>query len=324
MHLHPVPVTILGGSDLRPGELPRSGQRQHPLAAYKGAEVSALGRPLVAHLVERLRAVEGFGPVVVAGPAATYAPLGLEAEIVDTDGSVGTNLRAAIERHVARPDAGALALLACDVLPETGDLRALRELYEDDAASALWYPLVRVPEDESRLGAFGWKPRYTLRRAGAATAEEVLPGHLAIVQPRAVRLPLVYRLLDVAYATRNRPLATRRRAMLRATLFALLARDLLGALRLRPPTLTATVLSSGLQFARELRAGTLAAREVERLIDGIFLRRSWRRELPACGARFPVVDVLTLAEDVDTLEEALELQRLRAESLRGTAPRRRP
>lgn len=301
----PVPITILGGSDLRPAELPAGAG--HALAAYKGAELRTAGKPLVAHLVERLADAGGYGPVSVAGPAGAYAPLGLDARIIDTDGSIATNVRAAIEHHLARGapgPAGPMGLLACDVLPEVEELRSLRTAYEADASCAFWFPFVRIPPDESGLGAFGWKPTYHLRQGPGGERVHILPGHLAIFDPRALRLALVYRLLDAGYRTRNRPLALRRRAMLRSVVAGLILQDLQAPFRQRLPTLTVAVLSSGLRIARHLRRGELGVSELESLVGRMLLRRHGPARAGDRAIRFPIVDVLSLAEDVDTEEEA--------------------
>jgi hypothetical protein len=291
-----VPVTILGGSDGRPGQLPAE-SGLHPLAMYKGLGIRVGGRPLVAHLVERLRAA-GFGPLAIAGPARAYGALELDAELIDTDGSVADNLRAAVLHHGARPEP--LGVLACDVLPSVAELRELRALYEREAPVALWLPFVRVPSDASALGAFAWKPKYHIAPAPGAPPERILPGHLALLHPSALRLPLLYRLLSAAYATRNRSVDVRRRAMLRETLLALLGADLRDVARLRAPTLTATVLASGLRLARLLRRRSLERGELERLIGRIFERR----DAAVRGIRFPFCEIVSLAEDIDTEEEA--------------------
>ena len=305
MDPQPVPITILGGSDLRAAELPAGAG--HALAAYKGAELRAAGQPLVAHLVERINATGGFGPVSVAGPARAYASLGLDAQIIDTDGSVATNVRAAIEHHLASGATGPMGLMACDVLLEVEELRSLRSTLEIDSGCAFWFPFVRIPEDESRLGAFAWKPRYHLRQGPQGETVRILPGHLAVFQPRALRLALVYRLLDAGYRTRNRPLAARRRAMLRAVLAGLILQDLQAPFLRRMPTLTVSVLSSGLRIARDLRRGELGLGELESLVGRMLMRRHGPRHTGERPIRFPIVDVLSLAEDVDTEEEAREI-----------------
>lgn len=301
-----VPVTILGGSDRKAGALPESGARLHPLTAYKGAAIEIGGRPLIAVLVERLRAAEGFGPIAIAGPARIYAPLGLDVEIVDTDGSVAANLEAAIE-HRRKTHEGAQAVIACDIVPTAEELTQLRALYGEAGPCALWFPFVRVPEDPAALGAFAWKPVYRLVDSEGKETVRILPGHLGIFEPRMLRLPLLYRLLGLAYRTRNRSVGYRRSVMLRAVLLSLLGQDLWLLARLRAPVMTWTVVSSGLRLARELRAGRLRISELEELVGRIFLRR----HVPHAGElriRYPVVDVVSLAEDIDTEEEAREVE----------------
>jgi MobA-like NTP transferase domain len=295
--LQPVPVTILGGSDRKPGVLPESGGALHPLATYKGVGIRVGGRPLVAWLVERLLASRGFGPVTIAGPARVYEPLGLPARVIDTDASVAQNLRAAIEARTTGP----LAVVSCDVLPSVAELAELRARYAEAGPCALWFPLVRVPKDPGELGAFAWKPAYTVVLESGERVP-VLPGHLGILDPAQLRLPLLYRLLDSAYRTRNHSVVYRRGVMLRTVLFSLLAQDLMLLARLRAPSRTATILGSGLRLARELRAGRLRLAELEQLVGRIFLHQH------ASGIRYPILEMVSLAEDIDTEEEARAVQ----------------
>jgi len=294
-------VTILGGSDRKASTLPESGGGLHPLATYKGVAIRVDGRPLIELLVERLRSVPGFGPIAIAGPARVHGPLALPVKIVDTDGSVATNLHAAFEAHVA-DGGGPLAVLACDVLPTSAELSELRLRYEEASPCALWFPFVRVPSDPTRLGAFAWKPAYRVVLASGETVP-ILPGHLCILDPATLRLPLLYRLLDTAYRTRNHSVAYRRAVMLRTVLASLLLQDLKRLATLHAPTRTATILASGLHLARELRAGQLRLAELERLIGRIFLRQQLAGLPPERGIRYPIVDLISLAEDVDTEEE---------------------
>jgi len=286
-------VTFLGRSDRKPGVLPERGGALHPLATYKGVAIRLGGRPLVGWLVERLLASTGFGPVTIAGPARVYEPLGLPARVLDTDASVARNLRAAIEAQASGP----LAVLSCDVLPSVAELSELRARYEEARPCALWFPLVRVPKDPSELGAFAWKPEYTVVLESGESVP-ILPGHLGILDPAQLRLPLLYRLLDAAYRTRNHSVVYRRGVLLRTVLFSLLAQDLKRLARLRAPSRTATILGSGLRLARELRAGRLRRTELEQLIGRIFLHEH------ASGVHYPILDMISLAEDIDTEEEA--------------------
>lgn len=310
-----IPVTILGGSDGKPGMLPESGAGLHPLATYKGVAIRVGGRPLVAWLVERLAQAEGFGPVAVAGPARVYGPLGLGVELVDTDGSVGENLRAAIEAH-RRARGGPLGIMACDVLPSRVELERLRREYEEARPCALCLPFVRVPSDPRELGAFSWKPVYRVVPEGASEAVRILPGHLGICEPEALRLPLLYRLLGAAYRTRNHSVAYRRAVMLRMVLLSLLLLDARLLVSLRAPTRTVTVVGSGLRLARELRRGEIRQADLEQLVGRILLRAA----VPHEGSlRLPITDCLGLAEDADTEEEALQIVREAEARHRGEA-----
>lgn len=306
--MRPIPAVILGGSDRRPAALPASGRALHPLASYKGVDIQVGGRPLIAILIERLSQAGGFSPLVIAGPARVYAPLGLPARIADCDRSVGDNLRAGL-RSLATEYSGPLAVMACDVLPSAAELSELRARHEAEAPCALWLPFVRVPSDRSRLGAFAWKPIYRVALPDGAEAQ-ILPGHFGVLDPAALRLPLLFRLFDAAYRTRNRSIAYRRSVMLRMVLFSLLFQDLKRLATLRAPTLTATILRSGLRLASELRARRLSLAELERLIGRIFLRREFVRLPSERGIRLPILDTLSLAEDADTEEEARAIQGL--------------
>lgn len=304
----PIPVVILGGSDLKPSKLPPSGEDHHPLAAYKGAAVRIDGRPIVQLLIERLRATGAFGPIWIVGPERIYGPLGVADEVIDSDADLGTNLKVAMDAFLARFRSGPLALLACDVLPDAEEWgRVLTQYREDADRSALWFPLARVPDDLEQLRAFAWKPEYRIVPEAGDEPVWILPSHLVIADPRALRLGLIYRVLQMAYRTRNRPIEKRRGPIARAVLLDLLWHDVLHLFSFRAPTLTWTVLSRGFRLARMLRAGTLTLAELERLTADVGLRSHFRRDSPGLGVRMPLVDALGLAEDVDTVEEAEDL-----------------
>jgi len=314
-----IPVTILSGSDRKAGQLPESGAGLHALAAYKGVAVTMEGRPLIEILVTRLNATEGFGPVTIAGPERVYGPLGLPADIVDTDGSVAANLRAAIDRHLAVHGEKPMGLLACDVVPTVEDLTELRNDYERDRPCAGWFPLVRKPVDEETLGIFAWKPSYSMQVDEGEEPIRILPGHLGIIQPSAFRLPLIYHLLDVSYKTRNSPVATRRWVMLRHILSGLIWQDIKLLTVGRFPTLTATIVTNGLRLATRLRAGRLEVHELERLIGEMLLRHDYQIEHQREGIRHPIIDLLSMAQDVDTEEEAREIASRRRSKRRTKA-----
>ncbi len=306
--MQPIPITVLGGSDRRAGQLPDSGSGLHALATYKGAAITLGGRPLIAHLIERLLSSGAFAPVRIAGPERIYGPLHVEAEVLDVDGTVGSNLKAALEAHqnselvAGQP----LAILACDVLPSAAELRELRVLYESQRPCAVWFPFVRLPQDPQQLGAFAWKPSYWLQPERGSAAVRVLPGHLGILQPEQLRLPLLLELMDIAYRSRNTPLEHRRGRILRSILGFLMSEDLRSVLTLRSPALTWQAVSNGLRIARGLRNANLTVAQLERCIGSIFLQRRSRGLAPS-RVRYPITDFVSLAEDIDTEEEARQL-----------------
>ncbi len=299
---HAPPLFVLGGSDLSRGALP-AGTEQHPLSAYKGAALRVSGRPLVCELAARFRASGAFGETFVAGPRRVYEGLDPELHVVDTDADVATNVRAAMDAFLERHADGPIAVTACDVLPTVEEIAELARLYRS-TESALWFPFVRVPEDRAELGAFAWKPKYTFAPEHGEAPVRILPGHLIVADPRALRLPLLYRLLEAAYRTRNRSVGTRKSAMLRSTLSGLVRQDLLHLVSARLPILTWVVVKNGIALARDLRARRLTIAGLEHRVGRILLKARYRKRHPLHGVRLPVVDALSLAEDIDTEEEA--------------------
>jgi len=297
-----IPLAILGGSDLRPGLAPSGSGRL--LTGYKAVDLQLEGRPLLLHLVERFRACGAFDPISVAGPARVYAGLDPGLRLIDTDADVGTNVRAVVDDFLAHHERGALAVVTCDVLPSVAELEGLMGEYRAGRPCDLWFPLVRAPRDPRELGAFGWKPEYGLVPEPGRPAVRILPGHLVIADPRALRLDLFYRLTHAAYRTRNRPVRARQGSMLRSVLLGLLLQDLRHLFALRPPVLTWTVLRNGLALARELRAGGQTRAEFERRVGRIVLSARHRRAHPERGVRMPIVEAIGMAADIDTDEEA--------------------
>lgn len=303
-----LPLVILGGSDRAPSTLPPSGAGRHPLAGVKGAELRLAGRPLIAWIVDRFAACPEFGEVSIAGPADLYRDLVPEAHLIDTDGHLGENLQAAISDLAQRGHVGPFAIASCDVLPEAVDLERALASWRADPSAAVWFPLVRLSDERPASGPFAWKPTYTLRERGGGPVQ-VWPGHLGIVDPGALRVPFLLRLLDAAYRTRNLPVRSRQVRMSGYLLGMLLARDLRRLVTFRAPTRTWHALRGGLRVARGVRAGTLTVAELERTVASLVLHDDDRKRLGARAVRTVVVDALSLAEDVDTEEEVAQLAR---------------
>ena len=70
--------------------------------------------------------------------------------------------------------------------------------------------------------------------------------------------------------------------------------------------LTWTVLRAGITAARELRDGTITRSRLENFLREIFVKYRHRKRFPDRRVQLPMVDVLWLALDIDTEEEARE------------------
>ncbi len=299
-----IPIVVLAGSDRRPAVLPESGRDEHPLVGYKGVDVFIAGRPLIAGLVERLQAVGEFDPIYVVGPAASFDCVRRSVRLVDSDGTLGQNLRSGLESAQAAHPGCAIAFVTCDVLPEVETVRRLVASWRGLGPCDLWFPLIEAPADLGRLGASAWKPAYRIVPEEGRAAVAVLPGHLAIADPEALRLSFLYRLIDVGYRTRNRPIHLRRGVMVRGVAAALLYQDFLHLFAGRMPSLTWSVLSTGIAAARGLRAGKITRARLEEAVRRIFVNYRHRKQYPERRVVLPIVDALSLALDIDTEEEA--------------------
>jgi hypothetical protein len=299
-----LPLVILGGSDRRPTRLPLSGRDKHPLSGYKGIDVRIAGQPLVLKVAERLRESGCFDPIYLTGPAAAYREIEGSVELIDADSTFARNIRIAMNAVRARHGDRPVAFTTCDILPDVETLRQVMADYTAHAPCDFFFPLVQAPEDPDRLGASAWKPVYRVVPQPGQSARRVLPGHLAIVDPGALRLTFLYRLIQIGYRTRNRSIRYRRSVMVRGVLGALLYQDWMHLLALRAPTTAWTVLTAGLKAGRGLKRGTILRTELEDAVRKVFVAGAHRKRYPDRRALLPLVEGLSLALDIDTEEEA--------------------
>lgn len=304
MTVRALPIIVLAGSDLRPADLPADGRDKHPLAGYKGADVRIGDRTLIEAVVDRLRRSERFDPIYVAGPASAFAPIGTGATVIDSDGTFGENIQTALEAVRAAHPGSPIGFITCDVLPDVETLRTLLDDYGRHRPCDLWCPFIHAPEDRRRLGPSAWKPAYRIAPTDGEPAVDVLPGHLMVVDPDALRLKFVYRLFQLGYRTRNRPIDYRRSVMVRGVVLELLYQDFLHLFTLRAPVLTWSVLSQGISAARALKNGTATRPQLERASRKIFVTSRHRKRYPERRVLLPIVEGLSLALDIDTEEEA--------------------
>jgi hypothetical protein len=301
-----LPLIVLGGSDRKSTRLPDDVRDKHPLSGYKGVDIRIGGRPMVETIVELVIACGRFEPVYVVGPSKVYEKVRFDATMIDANGTFGQNIQTSLEHVRAIHPGSPLAFITCDVLPEGGSLMALMAHYDSHAPCDLWFPLVVAPEDRDMLGASAWKPLYRIAPRDGEPALRILPGHLVIVDPEALRLKFLYRLFQLGYRTRNRPIDRRRSVMVRSMLLALLYQDLLHVLGFRFPALTWTVLRAGVTAARELRDGTITRGRLENFLRQIFVKYRHRKRFPDRRVLTPLVHEIWLALDIDTEEEARE------------------
>lgn len=301
-----LPLVILGGSDRRAAALPESAAGKHPLTGYKGVDVRLGGRPLVAVVAERFLASGTFGPVYVAGPEAAYRGVAMPATVIPTDGSLGRNVSAALDRMRALHPGQRVAISTCDILPDPADLRRVSDRLAADPPADVWFPLVSLEGVRDSLGASAWKPSYGVVLGPERRQVRVLPGHLVVVRPESLRQAFFDRVLDEGYGTRNRSVLLRRARMIRKLVGGVVAADLRSLLARVPPNLVLTLFRVLLWGARGLAAGTLTQDELEGLTDAIFVDPGHRRAHPRDRLRLPILDVPTFALDIDTEEEARE------------------
>ena len=300
-----IPLIILAGS-AKGGETIED-EHSHRLYGPKGLKIRLAGRPLIDVVIERFRSSGFFDPIFVAGPANRYGNTRGPATVIDTDADFGRNIKAALESVVARLGVGPTAFTTCDVIPDGDELARLMADYHDHLPLDFWFPLIRVPEDPGRLGAAAGKRQYRIIPDGESQPISILPSHLVVVNPQALRFTLIYKSFQLAYRSRTRPVFTRFIYITSGVLFFLLLRDVRNLARLKPPFLTPLVLFNAALLSHRLGHGGITQRQVETHLHQIFGNEPHRRKYRDRTGRVPVGDALSLALDIDTVEEAEEV-----------------
>ena len=307
MRLPSLPLILLAGGSSRYDHLPQDAESQRPLSGYKAADLRLDGSPLIEHVCARYAATGRFHPIYVAGPDRIYRGMSLSgAAILDTDGDFGQNLRQATERVVREHPGSAAAYATADVLPSPEDLKTALDDYDRHVPCAFWMLECRVPEERGTLGSSTWKPKYWIRGDEDPQPVPTLPGHLVIAKPEGVRRHLLYEIFEIAYRTRNTSIGYRFRVVTLGVFGSMLRADRRRLRSFQPPTLTLELLWNGTRFALHLRKG-IDHELMARLLRRIYLTRSYRKAHPDEPGRVAVLDVLSLARDVDTRAEAREL-----------------
>ena len=301
-----IPTIILGGSDRRPVRLPDDARDKHPLPGYKGVDLRIHSRPVVEILVERLEASGEFGPIYIAGPASAYGAVKTRAGLIDTNGSVGENIANSIGEVRLRHPGAPVAFATCDILPDVEALRSAMADWKRRAPCDLWFPLIRAPRERSLLGASSWKPFYHVVPERGQPPVDVLPGHILVADPDALRLRFIHSLLDTGYRTRNRSILYRIFVLVGGLVGGILYHDALHVLGGRLPTLTRDTVGAGVAMGLKLRRGRAILADLENAVRSIFVKPRHQDLFPDRRVALPILEGLSLALDIDTEEEARE------------------
>lgn len=302
-----VPLIILGGHDRKSTTLPEIGRDKHVLRGVKAVDVMVGGRPLIVELIDRLRASGVFEPIYIAGSRDAYESVVEGVRFIETDEGFGKNLWVCADFMCREHPGEQVMFTTCDILPDHDELQVALEDYFSHQPVDFWMPQSRVPEDLEELGQSAWKPKYVLRREHEAESTRVLPGHLIAVAPEITLYPLACRFLGGLYRTRNRPIAARFGVLAYRVLLELFLTDLRRAASLRRPSVTWNVVFHSLVLAHKLARGTATVEDFESRLRNIFFRPEHRSRYPKRLGRVAILDGLSLAKDIDTVEEAREV-----------------
>ncbi|MEM1179170.1 MAG: hypothetical protein AAGM22_12550 [Acidobacteriota bacterium] len=300
-------MIVLGGRDRRDAYHRPDGAEpaeMNPLRGYKGIALQIDGQPLVSVIIERMAATGVFSPIWIAGPARLYHQAVPGVRVIDTDSSFGDNLRTAVETVREELDAEYVAVTTADILPDPDELQlAARDLVRHVPLD-FWMPHVPI---EASLGSSDWKPRYGMRPPGEPAPLGTLPGHLVVGNLDSIRFDFVYRLFDLFYQTRNRPVLPRTASVAKGIIAHMLREDLAALATGKAPYALFTVFREGVMLALNIASQKATTRDLEDRIRKISMRRDYRRLFPNRRGRIAVLDVMSLARDIDTEEEAREL-----------------
>ena len=302
-----LPLIILGGHDRKSTILPETGRDKHVLRGVKAVDVLVAGRPLIVEVIERLRACGAFEPIYIAGPRRIYEPVVEGVEFIDTDGGFGKNQAACAEFLSHHHPGEQVMFTTCDILPDRDELDRALDDYFSHRPVDFWMPQCRVPDDLEELGQSSWKPKYVLRREHEAEPTRVLPGHFIAVDPQITHHSLVCRFLGGLYRTRNRPIPARIGVVAYHALRELFLADLRLVLRGDWPSVTVNVIFRSLALARKLARGKATVEDFDNQLRYIFMTPDHLRRHRDRLGRVAILDGLSLAKDIDTVEEAREI-----------------
>ncbi len=304
--LDPLPIYILGGSDSRPGPVPKGLDGARMLRGCKGAIELPSGRCLAQELILRIRASDRFMPPVIVGPRGIYEDL-VDCPIVDVEGNLADTLAAVRAEIRQRSDLSQpIAFTTCDILPNSTEFQELIDTcYRPNASCSLWGQLVTAsPLD---MGASDWKPAYKIEAGNDNVAENMTyPGHLLIARPVAIRIRLMNHLLQLAYRHRNLSLIRRPLPMITKGIGRLLLEDIKNLGRGQAPVLSISIPWHGAAGFFQYRRGKFSPDEFSRRVMKVLLHRDFHQTDPPAVV-FSTTSIRSFAKDIDTEGELEEL-----------------
>jgi hypothetical protein len=300
-----MPIVVLGGSDPRPGPVPRGMSPDQMLTGFKGATPLPWGRCLAAELIERIRQTNRFDEPLLIGPRRIYDNL-VDVPLVDVEGNLAATLQQAIEAVGRRFCMSApVAVITCDILPTAEEFcRLLDDSYLPHQDALFWGQLIAAEPDA--MGASGWKPSYQFRPHEVQPPQNLYPGHLVIARPDALRLAVTVHLLSLAYRYRNRDLHQRHVRMLARGLWRLIQEDVRNLFARQLPILTISIPYHTLKVYFKYRRRKAAVADFERAMAKVFLHRKYHHEAHDRPVAFPLTPLVSFAKDIDTVAEFTE------------------
>ena len=300
-----IPLILLGGSDEKAGPVPADLNEGDMLRGNKGLMQLPNGKTLADELVTRFRTSGCFQEPVLIGPAEEYENK-ISCEIENSHGDLSMTLshvNSLIRERYSNETS--LAICATDILPTVDEIqKIMRESYQPNCESAFWCQLIRSEPDE--MGASSWKPNYLFKTEQDSQPVIFYPGHLVIIDPKAIRIKMMIHLLKIAYQHRNIELSKRPRSLLFAGLWELIREDFQNLFRCQLPVLSWSIPYHALTGYRRFRKKELTIPELGNIVAHMFLHRKelHERKQPAV---FSVSDIRSFAKDIDTKAEWEEI-----------------
>lgn len=301
-----IPIYILGGSDSKPGPVPKDMDHSRMLRGFKGAIEIASGRCLVQEFVDRIRCTNRFEDPVLFGPSHVYGGL-VDCPIVDVEGTLADTLTAVRNEMRKKSDLmQPIAITSCDILPSIEEIHELMETcYAPHSNTCFWGQLVTVEADA--MGESSWKPAYRFPSEDGSESHTMYPGHLVIVRPAAIRLRLMIHLLQLAYRHRNLRLRSRPVPMILKGIWRLIGEDCRNLARGQWPVLSLAIPWNCFTAFWRFQRKSLSVSRFSKTVARIFLHRDYHRA-QSPSVVFSTTGIQSFAKDIDTEDELAELR----------------